>query len=325
MSSVEASMEEEEEEEEAAAAPAEPMASAAAPAEPVASAAAPAEPVASAAAPAEPVASESPAAATATATATATTEAEKPSGAEVEEPAMECAASRCQFGDPSGEPALSLNQFKCKKFFVLRPGTLHQAIKEVKVLVEREVDSNIVGIWLMAEVDHWNNEKERLAVITDNFLLICKYDFVMFQCEQIQKVPLNMVDRICYGSFTFPPKSVLHRVGEGLRVFWDRLREPSFVTWWNPFATDLPYVTFTDHPVRNISEAFDIICDMDNFREQLKEAAQKAHKAKPVPGKANGVLLLNQDICVKAYFGFMSFLGNTNKMGYCMARGNLGF
>lgn len=64
---------------------------------------------------------------------------------------------------------------------------------------------------------------------------------------------------------------------------------------------------------------------MENFREQLKEAAQNAHKVKPVPGKANGVLLLNQSICIKAYFGVMSFLGNSNKLGYCVARGNLGF
>ncbi|XP_037106025.1 tumor protein p63-regulated gene 1 protein isoform X1 [Syngnathus acus] len=249
----------------------------------------------------------------------------KPPGAKVEEPATIRVVSHCHFGDPSGEPPLSLNQFKCKKFFVLRPGTLHQAVKEVKVLVDPQVDGNILGVWLMAEVDHWNNEKERLTVITDNFLLICKYDFIMFQCEQVQKIPLNMIDRICYGSFTFPPNSVLHREGEGLRVFWDRLREPTLLSWWNPFATDLPYMTFTSHPVRMFDDAFATICHMENFREQLKEAAQKAHKAKPVPGKANGVLLLNQDISIKAYFGFMSFLGNTNKMGYCIARGNLGF
>ncbi|XP_049579418.1 tumor protein p63-regulated gene 1 protein [Syngnathus scovelli] len=249
----------------------------------------------------------------------------KPPPTKVEEPPTTRTVSHCQFGDPSGEPPLSLSQFKGKKFFVLRPGTLHQAVKDVKILVDPQIDGNVLGIWLMAEVDHWNNEKERLTIITDNFLLICKYDFIMFQCEQVQKIPLNMIDRICYGNFTFPPSSVLHRAGEGLRVFWDRLREPTLLSWWNPFATDLPYMTFTSHPVRMIDEAFATICDMENFREQLKEAAQKAHKAKPVPGKANGVLLLNQDISIKAYFGFMSFLGNTNKMGYCIARGNLGF
>nr|XP_057928865.1 tumor protein p63-regulated gene 1 protein isoform X1 [Doryrhamphus excisus] len=170
--------------------------------------------------------------------------------------------SPSQFGQSSEEPPLPLDQFKRNKFFVLRPGTLHEAIKEVKSLVDKQVDGNILGVWLLAEVDHWNNEKERLAIITDNFLLLFKYDFINFKCEQIQKIPLNVVDRICYGTFTFPVKYLLQREGEGLRVFWDRLREPSFTSWWNPFATDLPYVTFTSHPVRHLNDAFSSICNM---------------------------------------------------------------
>lgn len=64
---------------------------------------------------------------------------------------------------------------------------------------------------------------------------------------------------------------------------------------------------------------------IQKFREQLKDAAQKVHTIKPVPGKANGVLVLNQPIQIEAYVGIMSFLGNQNKLGYCMARGNIGF
>uniref|UniRef100_A0A3Q0RN90 Tumor protein p63 regulated 1 n=1 Tax=Amphilophus citrinellus TaxID=61819 RepID=A0A3Q0RN90_AMPCI len=171
---------------------------------------------------------------------------------------------------PSQRSALSveptLHQFKMRKFFVLRPGTLNQAIKDVEALVNEEVDGSVRSVWLMAE-----------------------------------------------------------RAGEGVRIFWDRLREPSFTSKWNPFATDFPFITFTYHPVRNISDAFAALCDIEKFREQLKDAAQKVHAMKPVPGKANGVLVLNQPIHIEAYVGFMSFLGNENKLGYCMARGNLGF
>ncbi|KPP62655.1 hypothetical protein Z043_119148, partial [Scleropages formosus] len=58
-------------------------------------------------------------------------------------------------------------------------------------------------------VDHWNNERERVVMITDNTLVICKYDFMMFNCEQILKVPLNFVDRVSHGAFVFPPRSLL--------------------------------------------------------------------------------------------------------------------
>ncbi|KAF0042596.1 hypothetical protein F2P81_006128 [Scophthalmus maximus] len=219
----------------------------------------------------------------------------------------------------------SPDQFKLRRFFVLRPGTLNQAIKDVEALVDEKVDGSVHGIWLMAEVDHWNNEKERLVLITDNSLLVCKYDFVMFTCDQVQRVALNFVDRISHGAFSFPKRSLLQRGGEGVRVFWDRLREPSFTSRWNPFATDFPFITFTSHPVWNASDTFAQLCDVKNFREQLWDAAQKVHAVKPVPGKANGVLVLNQQIQIEAYVGLMSFLGNQNKLGYCMARGNIGF
>nr|XP_046247747.1 tumor protein p63-regulated gene 1 protein [Scatophagus argus] len=243
---------------------------------------------------------------------------------DTEERATQDAAAPTQH-TPISAVETSLLQFKVRRFFVLRPGTLNQAIKDVEALVDKEVDGSVQSIWLMAEVDHWNNEKERLVLITDSSLLVFKYDFVMLNCEQFQRIPLNFVDRISHGPFSFPKRSLLQREGEGVRVFWDRLREPSFTTRWNPFATDFPFITFTYHPVRNISDTFAALCDIQNFREQLKNAAQKVHAMKPVPGKANGVLVLNQNIEIEAYVGLMSFLGNQNKLGYCMARGNLGF
>lgn len=230
---------------------------------------------------------------------------------------------------PSPYTALSVEttpiQFKLKRFFVLRPGTLNQAIKDVEALVDKGVDGSVHSVWLMAEVDHWNNEKERLVLITDSSLLVFKYDFIMFTCEQIQRIPLNFVDRISHGTFSFPKHSLPQREGEGVRVFWDRLREPTFASRWNPFATDFPFITFTHHPVRNINDTFAAICDIHNFREQLKDAAQKVHAMKPIPGKANGVLVLNQNIQIEAYVGLMSFVGNQNKLGYSMARGSIGF
>lgn len=207
-----------------------------------------------------------------------------------------------------------LSQFRMRRFFVLRPGTLNQAIADVKTLVDKEIDGNVHSVWLMAEVDHWNNEKERLVLITDNTFLVIKYDFVMFNCEQIQRIPLNLVDRISYGAFSFPQRSLLQREGEGVRVFWDRLREPTFTSRWNPFATDFPFITFTHHPVRNAGDMFAPLCDIQAFREQLKDASEKAHAVKPVPGKANGVLVLRHNLHIDAYVGLIkSFCENYNK------------
>ncbi|XP_060775800.1 tumor protein p63-regulated gene 1 protein [Neoarius graeffei] len=221
--------------------------------------------------------------------------------------------------------ATAVNQFKLRRFFVLRPGTLDNAVEDIKSLIDQKVDGAFQSVWLLVEIDHWNNEKERLVLITEKSLLICKYDFIMLNCEQIQKIPLNLVDRITHGAFTFPPRSLLTREGEGLRVFWDKLREPSVASRWNPFATDYPYTTLTYHPVRNVNEKLSKICELHSFKEQLIATAQKAHSLNPVPGKANGVLFLSQPILIEAYVGLMSTLGNQNKLGYCLARGNVGF
>lgn len=61
------------------------------------------------------------------------------------------------------------------------------------------------------------------------------------------------------------------------------------------------------------------------FRDCLRDAAQKANALKPIPGRANGVLVLNQPIHIEAYVGAMSNLGNQNRLGYSVARGNIGF
>ncbi|XP_036411229.1 tumor protein p63-regulated gene 1 protein [Megalops cyprinoides] len=228
-------------------------------------------------------------------------------------------------GAAGGRWVSAVDQFKLRKFFVLRPGTLEHALEDIKVLVKQEEDGNVQSAWLMAELDHWNNELERVVLITDNTLLICKYDFMMLNCEQIQRIPLNYVDRIVHGNFGFPPRSLLKREGEGLRVYWDRTREPTFSSRWNPFAKDYPFCTFTYHPVRSADAKFAALCEIHNFREQLNQAAQRAHAKSPVPGKANGVLVLNQPIIIDAYVGLMSFIGNQNKLGYCLARGNIGF
>ncbi|XP_005992518.1 tumor protein p63-regulated gene 1 protein [Latimeria chalumnae] len=222
-------------------------------------------------------------------------------------------------------PKPCLDQYQLRKFFVLRPGAFEQAFEDLKLVVNQKELGSIRSYWLLAEVDHWNNEKERFVVITEQCLLICKYDFMMLSCQQIQQVPLNYIDRICHGDFTLPANSLSRRQGKGLRIHWDKLREASFLSRWNPWSDDLPYTTFTEHPVKDISEKFSKVCQLEDFKTQLVQAVQEAYKKNPVPGRANGVLVLNQSILVETYLGLGSFIGNRNKLGYSLARGNVGF
>ncbi|XP_043558482.1 tumor protein p63-regulated gene 1 protein isoform X2 [Chiloscyllium plagiosum] len=215
--------------------------------------------------------------------------------------------------------------YKLRKFFVLRPGTFDQALADIKAQINQQEDGTLQSTWLLTEIDHWNNEKERIVLICEKTLLICKYDFMVLTYQYCRRVPLNYIDRIYYGEFSFPERSISRREGKGVRIHWDKLREASFLSRWNPWSTEIPYTTFAEHPAINATERFTSLCQLENFKIQLSQAVQKAYQVDPVPGRANGALILNHPIAIDSYMGVMSVLSNQNRLGYSLARGSVGF
>lgn len=220
----------------------------------------------------------------------------------------------------------TVQDYRLRNFFVFRPGAFEQAVNDIKVSVLHTVDDGeIQSVWLLAEVDHWNNERERIVCLSERSLLIVKYDFVTLRCESARRVPLNFIDTISFGEFAFPPKSLLNREGHGLRVHWDKLREPTFLSRWNPWSTELPYTTFTHHIMAHADPNMAPVCQLEKFREALIEATKRAHTANPIPGRANGVLVLEKPVLIEAVVGLMSTINNQSRLGYCLARGSVGF
>ncbi|XP_076973982.1 tumor protein p63-regulated gene 1 protein [Tamandua tetradactyla] len=212
-----------------------------------------------------------------------------------------------------------------RKYFVTRPGAIETAMEDLKGHLAETSGETIQGFWLLTEIDHWNNEKERLVLVTDKTLLICKYDFIMLSCVQLQRIPLSTVCRICLGKFAFPGMSLDKRQGEGLRIYWGSAEQQSLLSHWNPWSNEVPYATFAEHPMKYSSEMFLKICKLSGFTSKLVPAVQNAHKNSTGSVIGKGLTVLTEPILIKTYTGLMSFIGNRNKLGYSLARGSIGF
>ncbi|XP_007444366.2 tumor protein p63-regulated gene 1 protein-like [Python bivittatus] len=105
-------------------------------------------------------------------------------------------------------PQRYTDPYDSRRYFVTRPGAFDQAMEDLKAHLVANKGETAHSFWLLTEIDHWNIEKERIVVITDTALLVCKYDFIMLKCLEIQRIPLSYIEQICTGPFTFPERSL---------------------------------------------------------------------------------------------------------------------
>lgn len=68
-----------------------------------------------------------------------------------------------------------------------------------------------------------------------------------------------------------------------------------------------------------------LLPQLSTFAGQLVQAIQNAQRTNPVPGKIGRAVVAEESIHIGTYVGLLSYIGNRNKLGYSLARGNVGF
>ncbi|GLG99628.1 Tumor protein p63-regulated gene 1-like protein [Gryllus bimaculatus] len=190
-------------------------------------------------------------------------------------------------------------QEDAKDFFSYRDGLVENAVREsISDIVSTDSDGAILGNWLLTEISLWDNEKERLILLTENSLITVKYDFIALKQLEHRKIPLETVDTLVIGDLIYPSGSLVPRLNglatgvvsvvkgcllkplqerwtrvppgnsdfcaspfdftcfeprsrnmRGLRAMWNRGEPLAFSKKWNPFNNEIPWTTFSSHPL----------------------------------------------------------------------------
>ncbi|KAF9422238.1 hypothetical protein HW555_002047 [Spodoptera exigua] len=99
-----------------------------------------------------------------------------------------------------------------KDFFTYRKGVVDTAIQECITALLFPEDGEYLGSWLLTEITLWDNEKERIVLLTSRLVMTIKYDFIAMKQLDFKKTYLDDLDTIVIGDLVYPPSSLVPRL-----------------------------------------------------------------------------------------------------------------
>ncbi|KAL7644615.1 UNVERIFIED_CONTAM: hypothetical protein RMT77_004154 [Armadillidium vulgare] len=105
---------------------------------------------------------------------------------------------------------------------------------------------------------------------------------------------------------------------QGIRITWNANYQLSFSQKWNPFCKDIPFTTFTSHPLYWYSGCENKTYDVKNMFQELQITLEVL---KNRPDSASKCDILNNSIVIENYIGIASLLHNASELGFFKLRG----
>ncbi|XP_076451562.1 tumor protein p63-regulated gene 1-like protein [Babylonia areolata] len=224
----------------------------------------------------------------------------------------------------SRRPGVVKSDVAVKTFFSYKENAFQQAVDKVSTIIKPELDGELLGAWLLTEIDHWDMEHEKIVLLTANSMFTVKYNFITSTLLEYRRIMLHIIDSVLVGDFKYPQHSVMFdRQHGGIQIRWSQGTELSFGQRWNPWCSDIPWVTLTHHPViYNPKENETATFNVDEFFESMLQAASKVFETKRPNEKVN---VVEGPIMIESYISVPSLVYNQSAMGFFRDRNGLCF
>lgn len=219
-----------------------------------------------------------------------------------------------------------------KTYFAMDSNLIEAAVTGIKARLG-ERDGNVRNAWLLSEIDHWDLEKERMLVLTDNNLISVKYNFIHSAVEELKYIPLDRVVEGHFGDFKYTYSFVYSRTGKGLKIFWGRAGNVGFWDHWNPFTQRIPYTIFASHILFRRNRVTDPQLNVENAVAEIERAItdvrrtstsgqqQHGEAATASPSTPEEFKVKQTDIVFDTYLGVSARIHNDSNLGYFKRRG----
>ncbi|GIX86577.1 tumor protein p63-regulated gene 1 protein [Caerostris extrusa] len=113
----------------------------------------------------------------------------------------------------------------------------------------------------------------------------------------------------------------------GIQCSWSSSEQIPVLKRWNPWSREIPWVTYTSHPLFKMDTAEKTNYNIEDFSKKLVatvcgESANEIPAATPSSGTCR---VLYQPIIIESYAGLAAALHNANELGFFKSRGKVSF